>query len=199
MLKCIQHSFRFEKELCIVKKLIALLLTLTMLTGMTAALAEGGKPSFEMFGNGIWSYSMLGFEDHDFLFIHTATAGTNLAQRYVYCDDDTAVFVTHGGDAMIRFTYEERGGKFYATRVEMYAAVTQAQAQDLLEAITILATMLDVCEISLTNYTAEEFVKRFTKEQDFTMNGVHVTGSIMQNGGVTYIGVVFDGASALID
>ena len=106
------------------KKLIALLLTLTMLTGMTAALAEGGKPSFEMFGNGIWSYSMLGFEDHDFLFIHTATAGTNLAQRYVYCDDDTAVFVTHGGDAMIRFTYEERdhylGGVIHWDLTEEY-------------------------------------------------------------------------------
>lgn len=181
------------------KKNIALLLMLVMLAGMTTAFAEGGKPAFAMFGNDIWSYSTLGYSDNDFLFYHTVTAGSNLEERYVFCDDNTAVFITHGGDTMIRFTYEERDGSFYATRVEMFSAVQQSEAQPLLEAITILAAKLDVCEISLFSSTADVFVQRFVKEQNFTMNGVDVTGSIMSNGPMTYIGVVFEGVSVKIN
>ena len=66
------------------KRIIALLLMLAMLAGMTTATAEGLRPAFETFGSDLWSYSVLGYDDHDYLFYHSLTAGSNLAERYVY-------------------------------------------------------------------------------------------------------------------
>ena len=180
------------------RKLATLLLTILLMFSAMSAMAEN-VPTFEMLGSELNIQMMLGPSDNDYLFYHSYTKGSNLADRLVYNKDGNAVFVTHGGDAQLHISYIPSDDGFIINRIVFYAIAPMTAGNELLEAMTVLALELDMVELGLDRKTfmvvdtTDQFTSKFRTGLPFTMNGITVTNTITYLKDTVSFVTVFEG------